>query len=181
MGKDDNALISQVLRGDLKAYRTIVERHQARVFYLGLKFFHNPEDSEDFAQDVFLRCFEKLKTFRGKVPFSAWLYRIAINLAVNKYRFNLRRLLEAELDVQTLSHNYSPESKLLEYDLKERVREVLKELPDVYNVVLKMHYFEGFSYPEISEITEMPVNTIKSHIFRAKKIIKDKLAQYIRG
>ena len=180
MGRDDNALVSRVLDGDLEAYRTIVERHQARIFYLGLKFFHNPEDSEDFAQEVFLRSFEKLKTFGGNVPFSAWLYRIAFNLAVNQYHFNRRRFLEADVDVQIANNNHSPESKVLEEEFKERVRDVLKELPDIYNAVLKMHYFDDLSYPEISEVTEIPVNTIKSHIFRAKRIIKDKLAQYVR-
>jgi len=82
---DDNELVRRVLDGDLAAYRTIVERHQGRLFYIGLKFLHSNEDAEDFAQEAFLRAYERLGSYRGSGSFSAWLYRVAFNLAVNRY------------------------------------------------------------------------------------------------
>ncbi len=178
MGKiDDNTLVKQVIQGRIESYQKIVERYQARIFYLGLKFFRNFEDAEDFAQEVFLRAYEKLSSFRGMVTFAAWFYRLAFNLAVNRYRLNRRRLLEVTLDERLPDAGPSPEDKLLDRESLEMVEEVLKKIPDTYNIILKMHYFDGLSYPEISLATDIPVNTIKSHVFRAKKLIKKKLAR----
>ncbi|MBA7619536.1 RNA polymerase sigma-H factor [subsurface metagenome] len=83
------------------------------------------------------------------------------------------------MNPQITDKNPSPETKLLQKEFKDRVRETLEHLPDAYNIVIKMHYFEGFSYPEISRASGIPVNTIKSHIFRAKKIIKSRLEAYV--
>jgi RNA polymerase sigma-70 factor (ECF subfamily) len=173
---EDNILVERVLGGDTEAYRVLVERHQARIFYLGLKFFHNQEEAEDFSQDLFLRVFEKLASFRGRVPFSAWLYRIAFNLAVNRYHLNRRKLAELDLDIQIPDRGSSPVDELEKEELKQGVREVLAGLPDIYNLAVRMHYFDGLSYPQISRATGIPVGTLKSHVFRAKKLIRRGLA-----
>jgi RNA polymerase sigma-70 factor (ECF subfamily) len=169
---DDNLLVGKVLAGDTEAYRALVERHRARIFYLGLKFFHNHEEAEDFCQDLFLRAFEKLRSFRGRVPFSAWLYRVAFNLAVNRYHVNRRGLAETDLDVQIPDRRASLEGSFEKEELRQSVRKILAGLPDGYNLAIRMHYFDGLSYPEISRATGIPVGTLKSHIFRAKRLIR---------
>lgn len=169
---DDNVLVEKVLGGNTESYRTLVERHQARIFYLGLKFFHNPEEAEDFSQDLFIRAFEKLSSFKGRVPFSAWLYRIAFNMAVNHYHLNRRRLAEINLDIQVPDQRSSLEGSFEQEELRRDVREALKGLPDIYNLAIRMHYFDGLSYPQISRATGIPVGTLKSHIYRAKQLIR---------
>ncbi len=178
--KDDNSLVQRVLEGDSVVFREIVERHQTRIFYLGLKFFRNSEDAEDFAQEVFLRAYQKLNTFSGKVPFYSWLYRLAYNLAINQYHVNRKRLLEVAIVEPAPGNNPTPETSFLEKEFIEKVRGVLRKLPQMYHIVLKMHFFEGLSYPQISKIINVPVNTIKSYIFRAKKIIKERLIPYTK-
>lgn len=180
---DDNALVLRVCRGEREAYREIVKRHQGRLFYLGLRFFHTPPDAEDFTQDVFLRAYENLDSFRAEVPFGAWLYRLAFNLAVNRYHFNRRRLemvqaepLGAEEPEGDGRSVMDPQRQLQKQDLKAQVEEIMKSLPDVQRLMLRMHYFDGLSYPEICRLTEIPVNTIKSHIFRAKGLIRRRLS-----
>ena len=131
--------------------------------------------------DVFLRAYEKLATFRSKVPFGAWLYRIAYNLAVNQYHFNRRRLIELPLDehgleVETEDREADPEVKLSDDEFRKMVRMILDEMPDLYNMILKMHYFDGLKLAQIAGILEIPLNTVKSHVFRAKIAIKKKMA-----
>jgi RNA polymerase sigma-70 factor (ECF subfamily) len=176
----DNELVRRVLDGDVEAYGTIVARHQARLFYLGLKFLRRTEDAEDFAQEAFIRAYEKLSSFQGNVPFAAWLYRIAFNLAVNKYHLK-KRQIQAVNTVDLLpDSSFSPEHRLLSAELAEWVRKTLHKIPDIYHVLIRMHFFEGLSYPEISKSLEMPVNTIKSYIFRAKELLRQKLRVWDR-
>lgn len=159
----------------MEAFRHIVERHQARIFYLGLKFMRRPEDAEDFAQEVFLRAYSKLGGFQGAVPFSAWLYRIAFNLAVNRYHLKKRSFLEVHGAELQPDPAMSPEQRVLREELAEWVRKALAKIPETYHVLIKMHFFDGLSYPEISKALEIPVNTIKSYIFRAKELIRQML------
>ncbi len=176
----DNELVRRVLAGEVEAYGELVARHQARVFYLGLKFLRRTEDAEDFAQEVFIRAFEKLASFQGGVPFAAWLYRIAFNLAVNKYHLK-KRQLQAVNTVDILpDSSFSPEHHLVAEELAEWLRKTLQKIPEIYHVLIRMHFFEGLSYPEISKALEMPVNTIKSYIFRAKELIRQRLRVWDR-
>ncbi len=176
----DNELVRRVLAGQVEAYGQLVARHQARVFYLGLKFLRRNEDAEDFAQEVFIRAYEKLSSFQGSVPFAAWLYRIAYNLAVNKYHLKKRQLQVVNTVEILPDSSFSPEHHLLAEELAEWVRKSLAKIPESYHVLIRMHFFEGLSYPEISKALEMPVNTIKSYIFRAKELIRQRLRVWDR-
>ena len=169
-----------MLRGETELFRTIVERHQTRIFFLGLKFFRRPEEAEDFAQEVFVRAYQRLASFKGKVPFAAWLYRVAFHLAVNRYRVRKRSILEVKITQPPADPCPSPEARFLHQELLGMVRKVLKRIPEIYHVLIKMHFFEGLSYPEISRILQIPVNTIKSYVFRAKGLIREKLAHYLK-
>jgi RNA polymerase sigma-70 factor (ECF subfamily) len=171
----DNELVRRVLAGEVQAYGQLVARHQARVFYLGLKFLRRNEDAEDFAQEVFIRAYEKLSSFQATVPFAAWLYRIAYNLAVNKYHLKKRQLRAVNTVELLPDSSFSPEHHLLAEELSEWVRRSLQKIPEIYHVLIRMHFFEGLSYPEISRALEMPVNTIKSYIFRAKELIRQRM------
>jgi RNA polymerase sigma-70 factor (ECF subfamily) len=172
----DNTLIKHVLKGEIKAFRKIVERHQARIFYLGMRFFRNLHDAEDFAQEVFLKAYKKLGMFKGEASFGSWLYRLAFNLAINEYRVLKRQLVEIEIERGDLDdESPTPDFYLIRAEEMAEVQRVLKEIPDRYNLVLKMHYFDGLAYQEIAELTGYPINTIKSHIHRAKRLIKKKL------
>ncbi len=179
--REDNALVEIVLFEDKSAYRILVERHQARIFYMGLKFLANENDAEDFTQEVFLLAFRKLKSFSGKVPFSAWLYRIAYNHAVNKYRQRIKRVMETEYTDIYEGNQSLPEKKLLKDEVKRYIRKALQKLPDKYNIILKMHFFDGLNYKEISKILGKPINTIKSHVLRAKDILKKEIGNYLGG
>jgi RNA polymerase sigma-70 factor (ECF subfamily) len=176
---NDNLLVRRILEGQINAYREIVARHQARVFYIGLKFFHNRHDAEDYAQEVFLKAFEKLQSFKGEVPFSSWLNKVAYNMAVNHYHKRRRSDVEVALPVEPRDTSLGPELRVLRNELRERVRNVLKKIPDIYKPVINLHFFEGLSYPEISRSLRIPVNTIKSYVFRTKQLLRSRLEAYV--
>ena len=177
----DNEFVKRILAGQIEAYREIVDRHQARIFYLGLKFFHNRHDAEDYAQEVFLKTFEKLRTFKAEVPFASWLNKIAYNMAVNQYHKRKRAHVEVALPFEPQDNSLSPETRLLRSELREKVRKVLKKIPDIYKPVINLHFFEGLSYPEISRSLSIPVNTIKSYVFRVKQLLRSRLGTYVHG
>ena len=139
-------------------------------------FFKNEVDTDDFVQEVFIKVYTKLSTFKGDSLFSTWLMLIAYNTAVNSVN---RRKEYASLsdDYEVEDLDLTPEQSELKKATMIAVREAIKELPEKYRVCLDMYFFYDMTYNEISEVVEFPVNTIKSHIFRAKKILKDKLQE----
>lgn len=172
--KRDSKLVREVLSGNTSAFAELMSLYKKRIEALGMSFFKNPADTEDFAQDVFLKAYTKLDSFRGESLFSTWLTRMAYNTAINAV--NRRPEYVSIADESLLPDNgLTPEEKELRLLTMEAVRESLKELPDKYKIVLDLYFFYDNSYTEISEITSLAENTVKSHIFRAKKLLREKI------
>ena len=177
----DEILISQIVAGERDLYRILIERHQQNVYSLGLSFFKNKEDAADFTQDVFLKAYSGLSGFQGRSRFSTWLYRIAYNTGINSLN---RRQEFASLASETEDTNddFEPpapdnvEAELLRKHAMEAVREAMKELPERFRICLELYFFYDRSYEEIALITGFPLNTVKSHIFRAKQLLRERLA-----
>jgi RNA polymerase sigma-70 factor (ECF subfamily) len=175
--KRDAILVKATLQGDTQSFARLMSLYKNRVAALGMSFFKNPTDTEDFVQDVFIKVFLNLSSFRGDALFSTWLTRIAYNTAVNSVK--RRKEYLSIIDEGSLyDPGFTPEEREIRNITAEAVRESLKDLPEKYGVCMDMYFFYDISYSEISEITGFPVNTIKSHIFRAKKILREKLRSY---
>jgi len=176
-GFDDNLIVSQVISGQKDLFRLLVQRYERAVYGMGLSFFRNKEDASDFVQEVFLKVYRSLSRFEGRSRFSTWLYKIAYNAAINwvNRRKEYNSLAEEEAD-KLATKGDTPEKVLLRKTAREAVREALKELPERFSVCVDLFFFYDRSYQEIEAITGFPVNTIKSHVFRAKKILREKLA-----
>lgn len=174
--KRDSELVKTTLQGDSKSFARLMTLYKKRVMALGMSFFKNSSDTEDFVQEVFLKAYTKLETFRGESMFSTWLTRIAYNTALNSIN---RRNEYVPLSDDSLLEDPSdtPEEAQIRRITAEAIREAVTELPEQYGICLDMYFFYDISHAEISKITGLPVNTIKSHIFRAKKILKDKLEE----
>lgn len=172
--KRDSALVQSALSGNTSSFARLMSLYKTRIFYFGKSFFHNDADSEDFVQDVFLKVFMHLDSFKGISQFSTWLMRIAWTTAVNAVNRRKEYLPIAD-ETALLDNDSTPEEKQIKKLTGEAVRQAITELPEKYAVCIEMYFFYDIPYQEISEITEFPVNTIKSHIFRAKKILREKL------
>ena len=175
--KRDSALVKETLAGDTKSFASLMGFYKNRVTALGMSFFKNSADTEDFVQDVFLKVYTNLSSFRGESLFSTWITRIAYNTAINSVKRRKEYLTIAN-EGMLPDPEFTPEEKEIRNRTAEAVREAVKELPERYAVCLDMYFFYDISYPEISDITGFPVNTIKSHIFRAKKLLREKLRSY---
>lgn len=172
--KRDFSLIKSARAGNKASFARLMSLYKTRVFYFGKSFFHNDADSEDFVQDVFLKVFMHLDSFKGISQFSTWLMRIAWTTAVNSVNRRKEYLPLAD-ETAILDNDSTPEEKQIRKLTGEAIRQAIAELPEKYAVCIEMYFFYDIPYQEISEITDFPVNTIKSHIFRAKKILREKL------
>ena len=175
---EDRIVVSQVLSGQKELFRLLIKRHERAVYGMGMSFLRNSEDASDFTQEVFLKVYRNLPQFEGRSRFSTWLYRIAYNSAINnKTRIKeYHSLAEDEIAIDT----DNPERKLLRDIAKDAVLEAVKELPERFRLCVDLFFFYDRSYQEIELITGYPVNTVKSHVFRAKKILREKLSDYAK-
>jgi RNA polymerase sigma-70 factor (ECF subfamily) len=140
-------------------------------------FFKNAVDTEDFVQEVFLKAWANLKSFRGEARFATWCTRIGYTTAVNAV--NRRREYESIADEALIRDTgQGPEEANIRKITAQAVTTVVQELPPHYALCVDLYFFHDLSHKEISELTNLPVNTIKSHIFRAKKLLRTKLADY---
>ncbi|GHV70711.1 RNA polymerase subunit sigma-24 [Spirochaetia bacterium] len=170
---DDQVIVAQIISGQKELFRLLVKRHERAVYGMGLSFFHNAEDAADFVQEVFLKVFRNLGHFEGRSRFSTWLYKIAYNTAVNSVTRKKEYQSLAE-DDQVIDGD-TPERLLIRAAAREAVLGAVTELPGRYRICVDLFFFYDRSYQEIEAITGYPVNTIKSHVFRAKKLLREKL------
>ena len=173
---DDRMIAAQVVSGQKDLFRLIIERYERPVYGMGLSFFHNKEDASDFAQEVFFKVFYNLHRFEGRSRLSTWLYKIAYNTAVNS--INRKKEYHSLAEDEVLTKDGIPERVMLRKLAREAVLEAIRELPERFRLCIDLFFFYDRSLQEIEEITGYPVNTVKSHIFRAKKILREKLKAY---
>jgi RNA polymerase sigma-70 factor (ECF subfamily) len=172
-GVPDEIIISRVLHGRTCEFRTLIERYQQRIYSLGMQFFRNAEDASDFVQEVFIRAYRKLQSFRGESRFYTWLMRVAYNHGVNSLKRAKTYVSLADESIRDESR--TPERQRFAEEAREALRKALTELPEKYVVCIDLYFFYDLSHEEISRVTGFPVNTIKSHVFRGKKLLREAL------
>ena len=173
---EDRLIVNQIVTGQKELFRLLIKRHERAVYGMGMSFFRNAEDASDFTQEVFLKTFRNLTNFEGRSRFSTWLYKIAYNSALNSVarKKEYQSLVETEIP----SDNDTPERNYLKSLAKEAVLEAIAELPERFRICIDLFFLYDRTYQEIEDITGHPVNTVKSHVFRAKKILREKLVLF---
>jgi RNA polymerase sigma-70 factor (ECF subfamily) len=175
----DEAIVAEVVAGKRDLFRALVNRHERRITGLGRSFFHNLDEAADFTQDVFLKAFHALPQFEGRARFSTWLYRIAYTSALNQ--LNRRKEYKSLSEDEHESAYKTPEEEHIKALARSAVRQAVSELPEKYRICVDLFFFYERSYDEIEVITGYPVNTVKSHVFRAKKLLREKLKDFVEG
>lgn len=162
-----------------------MDRYNPLIENLGNKFIEDPDEREDFVQDVFIQAYQSLSQFRGEAQFSTWLYQIGRNLLKKRSKLHkpVVRIDDHHLfDFLTLSplqkwkevkKQATHDSALLREELKSKVQNLVASLPPKYKIPIVLFYFENLSYKEISVKLNLKINTLKSTIFRGKEILKD--------
>jgi len=168
----DNELVRECLGGDEHAFEILLLRYQGPVFNAVLRMVRHRDEATDLTQTAFLKAYEQLRHFDSQHKFFSWLYRIAINVAINHLKRHRR--LEPLAD-EWASPARSPEDALVESDLSVHVQDALMSLPYDYRAVLVLRHFEGCSYDEMARIVGVPEKTVKSRLFSARRQLKELL------
>lgn len=179
MEADEAQLVSASQHGDQDAFALLVQRHQRRVFNLAFRMLQQYEEACEVAQEAFLAAWQGLPTFRGEARFSTWLYRIAYNCSLKQLELRKRdRALQANVEAEQSLTGYEQEPVDARLEARARqsfVREQLAQLPTKYRVVLILRHLQDMSYEEMAELLKIPIGTIKTHLFRARNLLKERL------
>lgn len=178
----DQALVERVQQGNKKAFNLLVSRYQNKVAGL-LTRYVSQNDIPDVVQESFIKAYRSIDSFRGDSAFYTWLYRIAVNTAKNYLSAQGRRppnedILAEEAETYDVGTNLrdvdTPENEMLSSELKKIVFDTINGLQEDLRTAITLREIEGLSYEEIADIMDCPVGTVRSRIFRARKLLRQK-------
>jgi RNA polymerase sigma-70 factor (ECF subfamily) len=176
MDKDrETALVRDCQRGDRQALDTLVRHFEKPVYNAAYRMLGNVDEAADVTQTAFMKLFENIGRFDSSYRLFSWIYRIALNEAINQ--LNRRRQLES-LEEASFADRDVLQEDLSAAQLSSRVQAVLMDLNEDHRTVIVLRYFTECSYHQIGEILELPVKTVKSRLFTARQQLKSRLQQH---
>ena len=182
-GRDESELVSELQAGSEAAFDFLVTHYNAPVFNLILGMLGDPADAADGTQEVFLKAFKGIRSFRQGSSLKTWLYRIAIREALNSRRWFKRHLQknisidaepqegQAKFEIEDM--HATPFDELVSREIQSVVQGALNQIPDVFRSAVILRDLEGLSYEEVAEVLECSVGTIKSRILRGRRALKE--------
>ena len=186
---DDAELFLKFKGGDKSAFRQLVEKYQDSVINTCYRFLRNKEEAEESAQEVFLKVYLSANTYQPKAKFSTWLFKIVVNLCLNKLR-DKRKYSSTKIDNSlyknqieenlTAPSESQPDKSYENKELKGIIKDAIDSLPENQRVAIILNKYEGFSYQKMAKILDCSVSSIESRLFRAKESLKKKLEPYIK-
>jgi RNA polymerase sigma-70 factor (ECF subfamily) len=169
---DEPALVAAAIAGDPGAFDAIVERHRRAVYQLCYRFVGNHEDASDLAQDVFLRAYRGLHKFRGGSSLATWLYRIGVNVCLN--RLSVKAVPTEPIDEQQpVDHRYEPATeRLVRAERARRVRAAIAQLPRKQRATLILRVYHEMPHQEIAQVLGSSVGAVKANFCHALSNLK---------
>ncbi len=178
----DAELVERYLTGDTTAFDEIMIRYERQVYRICYRFVENREDAMDLAQDVFIKAFEHLATFRRESSLKTWLYRIAMNHCINHVKKHSQEFVE--VTEYTGSAHSSIQSQLEDREQRDAFRRMVKLLPPKQKAILEMRINDQLSYEEIAKMSGRSISTIKASVFFAleklRKLVKEPIPKKAR-
>ena len=184
----DQPLVDKVLRGNTNAFKTIIKNTEGLVAQIVFKMIPNAEDRKDIAQDIYLKTFQKLGTFKFQSKLSTWIGQIAYNTCINYLEKKKLMLLDNINDdresddeaLEKMNNKIEPfsnetEKLIFKKELSEILKNEIDNLSPVYKTLITLYHIEELNYSEIAEITELPEGTVKNYLFRARKTLRNNL------
>lgn len=179
----DNELINSVLDGDIEKFGDLIERYEKLVFSFLLARSKNLQEVEDIAQETFVKGFKHLKSFDCNKKFSAWLLTIAKNILCDHMRKNSRSFASSDLVAEVLlksseNEDSNPQIMNLRRESWRWVVEMINSLPDEVREPFVLRVVNEMTYQDIAEVLDLPLQTVKNRIFKARSILREKRNQY---
>jgi len=172
--------VDRLRRGDPRAFEELVIAYQHRVFGVALRMLRNRSEAEEIAQEVFLRVHGAVEDFRGEAKLSTWLYAITSRLCLNRLAAGERRVArEGQETLERLTADVDPAAQLERGELEAALQRAITELPEERRIVVVLRDLEGLPYEEIAEALDLPINTVRSRLHRARLDLKAKLERFL--
>ena len=185
----DDVLVREAQAGDTRAFDELVVRYRDKVYRLSYKILRNEDDAAEALQDAFTSAFRGLKNFKAESTFSTWLYRVATNASLMKYRkrrddhLSLEQSQSPQRDAEPMAipdWSQQPLEELLDTETREVMEEGLRRLPEDLRTVFILRDEEGHSNAEVAEMLDLSVAAVKSRLHRARIALRDQLDRYFR-
>ena len=170
----DEELIAQTLGGRREAFGDLVERYERAVYHLAYRTLHDVEEAKDATQEAFFKAFRALATFRTGAKFSTWILSIAYHACCD--RLARRKRYSDDEFPDAADPGAGPERLALQSDEARRLRAAIDALPEKYRTVITLYHLSGKQYDEIATILDVPMGTVKTHLFRAKELLRKALS-----
>lgn len=176
----DATYVRQALGGDESAYQKLMEKYERPLFFFVQKMIKNRDIIPDLLQEIFMKAFNNLSTYNTNYAFSTWLYRIATNHSIDYLRkkklqtFSIDQPVstkDGEMQIELPDNSFEADQAVIQKQRKKIVENAIESLPEKYRAVIQMRHMEEKSYQEISEILDLPLGTVKAHIFRARELL----------
>ena len=164
-----------------KAFEKAVIDYRERIYLMLLKYVRNREDAKDLTQETFMKAYNSLGSFRGESGLYTWIYRIAVNLAINYKTRSKISLLRSIDDIQKTSSQISPADNILRNELSSKIDESVKNLPERQRMVFVLRYYEEKPYSEIAGILGISEGAAKANYHHAIKNLRGNLGGYLKG
>jgi len=192
------AVVAELKAGSEEAYAWLIGEFQQPVYGLVYRIVGDPADAAETAQEVFLKVFRGMKQFHGQSSLKTWIYRIALHEAANRRRWWFRHkaqetsiepaesdsmtegAMSMQMQVALTDHAESPFDNVAHHEVRQRVEEELRKVPEPYRTTLILRDLEEMSYEEIAEVLEISLGTVKSRLTRGREALKQRLTPYIR-
>jgi RNA polymerase sigma-70 factor (ECF subfamily) len=194
--QEEAAIVAELKAGSEAAYNWLIGEFQQPIYGLVYRIINDPADAADTTQDVFLKVFRGMKHFHGESSLKTWIYRITLHEAANRKRWWFRHkahetsIEHDDSDAACLSQNTieaaladrgdSPFDSAAHSEVRRRVEEELRKLPEPYRTTLILRDLEDMSYEEIAEVLEISLGTVKSRLTRGREALRQRLTPYVR-
>lgn len=186
----EQRLIKRAQRGDKGAFDGLAIRYQTKLHNVIKQYVNEPAEIADISQDVLLKLYRSLKSFRGDSSFYTWMYRIAVNTSKTHLINKGRRPPDSDIAIEEaesytisrfgLKEIATPECQLMREQVETALYSVVASLPDELRTTIMLRELEGLSYEEIADVMGCPIGTIRSRIFRARETIDNHLKPFLR-
>ena len=176
---DDQTLVAETLAGRGEAFGTLVERYDRAVYHLAYRTLRDSEEARDAAQEAFFKAFRSLKTFRPGAKFSTWIFSITYHACCD--RLSRRKRYSGEELPDRADPGAGPEQQAIAGDEALRLRAAIARLPEKYRSVITLYHLQSRQYDEIAQVLEIPIGTVKTHLFRAKEQLRRMLNETAMG
>jgi RNA polymerase sigma-70 factor, ECF subfamily len=178
---DESELVRHIQTGDRKAFEVLLDRYEARVYRLALRYADCVADAEDLTQEVFLGIYRNIGGFRGAAALSTWIYRVAVNHCL-EYRRRKRPetvVYDDDDELPTMDWRHDPVQVSTKNDIAAQLERALEHLTPIHRDVVVLHEIQGLTYQECADVLEIPVGTVKSRLFNAFCRLRELLKGYV--